>query len=86
MGDVPTWIAAAISLLALAVAWLAYRSQRNLRQIEYFVAFNRDLLPNRVPSQVQVTHEGKALTEPSLAVVRVVNTGNRAITARLLHR
>jgi hypothetical protein len=29
MGDVPAWIAAIVSLVALGVAWLAYRSQRN---------------------------------------------------------
>lgn len=79
MGDVAAWIAAALSLLGLAVAWLAYRVQRNRTQIEYFVMFNRDLLPGRVSSQLQVTHKGKALAAPSVSVVRLVNTGDRAI-------
>ena len=79
MDDVPSWIAAAVGLLALVLTWFVYRSQRNRTQIEYFVAFNRDLLPDRVPSGVQVTHEGKVLAAPSVSVVRIVNTGDRAI-------
>jgi hypothetical protein len=79
MGDVPAWIAAIVSLVALGVAWLAYRSQRNQTRIEYFVVFNRDLLPGAVSSHLQVTHEGTVLTEPSVSVVRIVNTGDRAI-------
>jgi hypothetical protein len=80
MGDVASWIAAAVGLLGLAVGWLAYRSQRNRTQIEYVVVFNRDLLPGRVASQLQVAHNDKVLPSPSFALVRIVNTGDRAIT------
>lgn len=80
MGDIASWIAAAVGLLALGVAWLTYRSQRNRTRIEYVVVFNRDLLPGRVASQLQVAHNDKVLPAPSLSLVRIVNTGDRAIT------
>ena len=79
MGDVAAWIAAAVSLVLLGVAWLTYRSQRNRTALEYFVVINRDLLPGTVASQLQVTHRGKVLSAPSMTVVRIVNTGDRGI-------
>lgn len=79
--DIPAWIAAGVTLAALVVAFLTYRSQRGIRRIEYAAITNRRLLPGRVTQQLEVRHGGRELLEPSLAIVRMVNTGDEAIRA-----
>lgn len=79
MSDLPAWIAAAIGLVALVLAYLTYRSQRGKVQIEYAVLANAKILPGRVARALEVRHGQAVMREPSLAILRLVNTGDRPI-------
>ncbi len=54
VGNLLTWIVAGITLAALAVAYLTYRSQRANTRIEYVVTTNRTMLPGQVASDLEV--------------------------------
>lgn len=81
MSDVAAWIAAGVTVVGVILAYLTYRSQRGRKRLEYAVVTNRKILPGRVARHLEVRHNGTELAEPSLLVVRLVNTGDKAITA-----
>jgi hypothetical protein len=83
MADLGTWIGVGVGVAALALAWLSYRSHRDRKRIEYVVTTKAGLLPGNVRHEVEVVHldSGVSINKPWLTIVRIVNTGDRAITA-----
>lgn len=81
MGDAGTWAGVGTALVALAVAYVTYRSQRGRKRIEYSVTTDTELLPGELAGELQVEHSasGISVTDPALAIVRIVNTGDLAI-------
>jgi hypothetical protein len=58
---------------------LTYRSQRGITRLEDVVVTNRKLLPGRVAEHLEVRLNDTQLAEPSLCIVRLVNTGDTPI-------
>lgn len=79
MSDVATWISAVGGVVALVFTVLSYLKRRGRARIEYIVTTSRRILPGRVADALEVTHQGVAVADPALSVVRIVNTGDRAI-------
>jgi hypothetical protein len=66
-------ISAAAGVLALLAM---YRWQRQTKGFGYAVLTNRSLLALESPFAVSLHHNGNAVREPRLVVVRLANTGN----------
>ncbi len=81
MSDVATWIGAVAGAVALVFTVLSYLKRRGRTRIEYVVTMSRRILPGRVAEDLEVRHHGVVIPEPALSVVRMVNTGDRAIRA-----
>ncbi len=75
------WIGVALGVVTLVVAYLAYRSQRGRTRLEYAVTTTTEVLPGRVASDLEVRHGGQVVEDPALTILRIVNTGDRAIKA-----
>jgi hypothetical protein len=83
MSDVAAWaVPSALGIVTLGLTYRAYRSQRAITRLEYVVITNTKLLPGRLANELKVSHQGWSVIEdPSLTIIRIVNTGNRAIPA-----
>ena len=79
MSDPGTWIGVIVGAAALVFTVLSYLSRRGLARLEYVVTMTRRILPGRVADDLDVTHHGVEVADPALSVVRIVNTGDRAI-------
>jgi len=79
INDLAAWVAAAVGLAALVVAYLTYRSQRGKLRFEYLLTTNTRLLPGRLADELRVSHNDTPVEGPSLSIVRMVNSGDRAI-------
>jgi hypothetical protein len=79
MSDLGTWIGVVIGVAALVFAVLGYLNRLAHARIEYVVTVSRRILPGRVADDLEVAHRGVVLADPALSVVRIVNTGDRAI-------
>jgi hypothetical protein len=83
MDDAATWIVLGITAAGLVIAYVTYRVQRNRKRIEYVVTTNTGLLPGALAKDLEVTHSdsGVLVRNPALTIIRIVNTGDRAIEA-----
>ncbi|MGI0133885.1 MAG: hypothetical protein ACREBW_02870 [Candidatus Micrarchaeaceae archaeon] len=82
MEDLATWLAVIIGVLTLAVAYLAYKSQRGKTRLEFVVILNTSVVVFRpLSATLTVAHNGKEVTDASVVVLRLVNTGDKAILA-----
>lgn len=81
MSDVATWIGAVAGAAALVFTVLSYLKRRGRTRLEYVVTMSRRILPERVAEDLEVRHHEVVIPEPALSVVRMVNTGDRAIRA-----
>jgi hypothetical protein len=81
MTDVPSWIAAAITAIALVLTYLTYRNRHGKKRLEYVVTTSTQLLPGPLVKDLQVSHKGSVVENPSLTIVRIVNTGDQPIKA-----
>lgn len=79
MAAAGTWIAVAIGLATLVVAVLAYLRRQPKTQLEYIVLTRSEVLPAGLPRTFQLVHRDLQVEDPSMAIVRIVNTGDRAI-------
>lgn len=73
-------IAVVIGVPTLYLAWVSYRDRWPQRRLEYLVVTNSRLLPTVLSDTVELTHEGEPVAEPTLVVVRLVNSGDSAVT------
>lgn len=81
MSDLATWLGVAIAVVALGVAYITYKSGRNRRRLEYVVETRTPLIPRPVVGSMEVRFDGQVVPNPALTVIRVVNTGDKAIPA-----
>jgi hypothetical protein len=77
--DVGTWTAVLIGIIAVSIAWLAYRSQRGRKGLEYIVLSIQRLVDPRVAQDLDVVFDGRPVDDPSLTVLRMVSTGDKGI-------
>jgi hypothetical protein len=77
--DTGTWIGVAVALVTLFVAVAAVLFQRTRTRLEYVVTTNALLLPGSVAGDLEVSHHDVKVRDPALAVIRIVNTGDRGI-------
>jgi hypothetical protein len=86
-----TWIGVAFTIVAAGIAWITYRSQRNIKRLEYVVVYKQRILSSRlVPSrrfagELEVVLDGETVDDPVIVSVRMVNTGDRAILSTDFH-
>ena len=80
MTDLATWISVIIGVGILAFAYLAYRSQRGKTRLEFVVLLNTSVVVFRPLSvTLTVSHQGREVRDASVVVLRLVNTGDKAI-------
>ncbi|WP_147437326.1 hypothetical protein [Micromonospora musae] len=79
MSDATAVISAIIGAAALLVAYLTYLRQRNKTGLEYLVVGNTRVVPRATPTDLEVTYKGSVVPDASVVVVRIVNTGDKAI-------
>lgn len=81
MTDPGTWIATVFTAATLGLGYLTYRAQRAKTRLEYILTTNTTLLPRELSRDLQVTHNETVIDDPSLLILPIVNTGDRAIPA-----
>jgi len=79
MAFLGTWISVAVGIAALAFTVLSYLNRRGRARVEYIVTMSRPILPGRVADDFEVAHQGVMVADPAVSVLRIVNTGDRAI-------
>jgi hypothetical protein len=80
--DFTTWAGIFIGIATLVVAYLAYRSQRGKTRLEFVVVINTSVaVVKPVSASLAVAYDGKVVPDASVAVIRLVNTGDKAIRA-----
>ena len=84
--DAPSWIGVLIGIASIVVTYVAYRSQRNRKQLEFVVVGNQRILTSRVADVLDVSFNGRKVEDPSIVILRIVSTGDRAIPAADFHR
>lgn len=80
MDSMGTWIGVALGFLALMVAILAYVRRQPTTKLEYLVQTNSALLPESLPETFSLTHHDLEIRDPSMTIIQIVNTGDKAIT------
>jgi hypothetical protein len=63
------------------VAVLAYLRRQPKTRLEYFVGTNSAVLPQDLPENFYLAHGETKIADPAMTIVRLVNTGDRAIPA-----
>lgn len=81
MPDFAAWLGIAIGVVALAIAYFAYRSQRGLTRLEYAVISNSAVVPAVVRNLLNVTFQGVEVSNASVVIIRIVSTGDNPILA-----
>jgi hypothetical protein len=79
MAEAGTWIAIAIGVATLVVAVLAHLRRQPKTQLEYIVLTRSEVLPAGLPQTFQLVHRDLPVDDPSMVIVRMVNTGDQAI-------
>ncbi|MEU4339347.1 hypothetical protein AB0F59_32655 [Micromonospora lupini] len=79
MSDATAVATAIIAAAALVVAYLTYLRQRNKTGLEYLVVGNTRVVPRATPKDLEVTYKGSVVSDASVVVVRIVNTGDKAV-------
>jgi hypothetical protein len=85
VSDATGVVSAAIAAAALLVAYFAYRRQRNKTGLEYVILGNTRVVPRATPTDLEVTYKGATGPDASVVVVRIVNTGDKAILSEDFH-
>jgi hypothetical protein len=73
------WIGVGLTSLALLVGYVTYRVQRARRRIEFAVVSSQGLAADKGIDELEVRWSGRTMSDPHILVVRVVNTGDRAV-------
>lgn len=81
MTDLGTWTSVVLTLALLVVAYIAYQRRYKRTRLEYAVVSNARVVPAQLSSNLHVTYEGHQVPDASVAIIRLVNTGERAILA-----
>jgi hypothetical protein len=81
VADLGTWVGVLVAVVAVAITWATYRSQRNRKQLEYLVLSTQRLVSPRVADDLDVFFDGRPVDDPSLTVLRMVSTGDKGIPA-----
>ncbi|MEV4248745.1 hypothetical protein AB0J63_35685 [Streptosporangium canum] len=79
MEAIAAWASAIIAAIALIVGFLTYRSQRGKSRLEYIVLTNTRVVPRVVTAKLEVIYNDMAIPDASVVVIRIVNTGDKAI-------
>ena len=77
--NILVWAGVLIPIVAVYYAARSYRSQRSSRELEYIVLSNAKVLDKPISKLLSVTYLDQAVEHPSVAVMRIVNTGNKSI-------
>jgi len=77
--DVPGWIGVALAAIGVVLSFLALRNRRGKTRLGYLFYLGTALVPERVASELSISFHGRALAEPSMAIVRIVSTGDLPI-------
>ena len=80
MADFTTWVSSLVGVATLVLAYLAYRSQRGKTRLE-FVVVNTSVAAIPASASLAVTYNGKIIPAAAVTVIRLVNTGDKAIRA-----
>lgn len=83
--DVLAWAGVLIPVVAVYYAAISYRSQRNVRQLEYIVLQSAAVLDTTISTLLSVAFRGTEVKQPSVAIMRIVNTGNKSILSSEIH-
>ena len=81
MADFATWESSLVGATALVVAYLTYRSQRGKTRLEFVVVINTSVAVIPASASLAVTYNGKIIPAAAVTVIRLVNTGDKAIRA-----
>jgi hypothetical protein len=81
MEDVISWIVILLGAGSLAVGFLTYRDQRGRKRLEYLVVSNIRVVPRSVSTKLGVVYDGSPVPDASILIVRLVNTGDKAVRA-----
>lgn len=81
MTDLATWLGVVVAMAGLVVAYATYRSGRNRLKLDYVLQALMPLASPAVTGSVQLLVDGIVTSDPALTVLRIANTGDRAIPA-----
>ena len=81
MTNVVSWVGVLVGAAALVIAYLTYRSQRGKTRLEFVVVSSARVVPETISAKLQVTYNDAAVPDASVAIIRLVNTGDKAILA-----
>jgi hypothetical protein len=79
--DIVSWAGLLLGVVGVMVAYLAYRSQRGRRRLEYLVIGSFTVVPPQLSTALSVTYNRARISDAAVAILRLVNTGDRAILA-----
>jgi hypothetical protein len=80
-GDIAAWTSLVVTAVGLLIAWITYLNQRGRQGLEYLVLSNQPLVNRRVAPDLDVSFRDQPVRDPSLLIVRMVSTGDKAIPA-----
>ncbi len=81
MTNVVSWVGVLVGAAALIVAYLTYRSQRGKTRLEFVVVSNARVVPATISANLEVTYNDSTVPDASVTIIRLVNTGDKAILA-----
>jgi hypothetical protein len=81
LANVLSWVGVLVGAAALIVAYFTYRSQRGKTRLEFVVVSNARVVPATISTKLEVTYNDSAVPDASVAIIRLVNTGDKAIVA-----
>lgn len=79
--EAAAWIGIGIGVVGVFVAVLAYRSRHGKTRLSYWVNTNTRLVPSQLAGEISLSHRDSVVADPSLAIVRIVSTGDLPIRA-----
>jgi hypothetical protein len=80
-----SWVTWALAAGGPLVSYLIYRRQRGRKQLEFVVLRSGTILPGGIGTRLSVSYNEIPVPEPAIITIRLVNTGDKAITLSDFH-
>ena len=74
-------VGAVLGAVAIYFSYISWRDRRGHAQFQYVVTTATQLVPTAWAGSLGLVHDGEAVNDPWLMIVRIVNVGDRAIKA-----
>jgi hypothetical protein len=81
MTDAASWASVLVGVAILVVGYITYRNLHGKTRLEYVVVSNARVVPSQIAAKLDVIYGGARVADASVAIIRLVNTGDKAILA-----